>query len=240
MSGAGGREGRPRLTAIGIFEACDRKDPAEGLKPFIKGSVVPATMQRLSIATPQEQQLVEGLAQDRSIAASGGWRMVPDEDTLKPGIVDPVVDDLRNCVSTESGTPIGTPAQKSEDWASQHWLTTSNWRRKSLPSRLRMGTRPTASLTRGSSPRSVARRTSVWTIPASASNASGGSCEAGNGNAPRRWVTCHPHEAASETVGLSLMKSLGNQGCACAFWYGERNVIHCLNALSRSLAVFVL
>lgn len=98
------------------------QDPAEVLNAFIDGSGVSALMQRIAIAAPQYQQLVDALAKYRSIAASGGWRVVPDTDTLKPGIVHPAVEDLRSRLSVETGRPIDPPVRNFEDVTSPLWV----------------------------------------------------------------------------------------------------------------------
>ncbi|WP_078059471.1 L,D-transpeptidase family protein [Tropicimonas marinistellae] len=98
------------------------QDPAEVLNAFIDGSGVSALMERIAIAAPQYQQLVDALAKYRSFAASGGWRMVPDADTLEPGIVHPAVEDLRNRLSVEIGRPIDPPVRNFEDVTSPLWV----------------------------------------------------------------------------------------------------------------------
>lgn len=81
-----------------------RQEPAVVLNTFLDGEGFSALMARLSLDIEQYAQLVAALKRYREIENRGGWPVVPDQTTLKPGMTDPAIAVLRQRLILE-GVP---------------------------------------------------------------------------------------------------------------------------------------
>ena len=79
-------------------------EPAEILNEYLSGEGFGALMALVALDAAQYRQLVDALRRYRAIKNAGGWPIVPDETTLKPGMTHPAVVDLRRRLTIEGAT----------------------------------------------------------------------------------------------------------------------------------------
>lgn len=78
-------------------------DPVEILNSYLGGPGFMALVDRIALRSRQYNSMLDGLARYRAIAAAGGWPMVPEGETLRPGMTDPRVQALRQRLAAEGG-----------------------------------------------------------------------------------------------------------------------------------------
>ena len=81
-----------------------QREPSVVLNEFLEGEGFSALMARINLDVSQYAQLVAALEKYRDIRNSGGWPVVPDDNTLKPGDSDPAIAVLRQRLTRE-GVP---------------------------------------------------------------------------------------------------------------------------------------
>ena len=79
-----------------------QQEPAEALNRFLDGEGFSALMDRVDLDAAQYLQLVDALKKYRAIRNKGGWPIVPDDTTLKPGMSSPAVAELRRRLNAEA------------------------------------------------------------------------------------------------------------------------------------------
>ncbi|MFA3920176.1 L,D-transpeptidase family protein [Ruegeria hyattellae] len=103
-----------------------QQDPAVVLSQFLQGDGFSALIERIDIDNAQYAMLIEALSKYRAIALQGGWTKVPDENVLKPKMVDPAVAKLRERLATEGYVGTSEFPEVSQDGTNPAWVYDDN------------------------------------------------------------------------------------------------------------------
>ncbi|MBE1285330.1 MAG: L,D-transpeptidase family protein [Rhodobacteraceae bacterium] len=97
------------------------QDTAAVLQSYVDGQGFDALMREIDIGNAQYTMLIDALAKYRDLAAQGDWPLVPEDNVLKPGMVDPAVAAVRarlarEGVLSQANLPASSDAETDPAW----------------------------------------------------------------------------------------------------------------------------